>query len=384
MTRRRNTTGRRGAPAHSRNRKIAGGVALAVTAGAAFAVATGTGQAAENCAGLDNALRTNLTVLADQRRNPGAGSADRIADRTAVVDQIRRHRSAAGCAGTVEVAGAACPAVPWDQAMAVELDRAWAVTEQMAGERSGRLTDPRSTETRVQRLSAIVGGIRGIAQGAQRAQAGAPGTGNAGVTGAEAPAAGGAGRAVGIINAVGGLIGQIAGIVQAARAARQAKQPGGQQTDPGQDVPPGEAGQQNADPQAGTGNQNGANDQAGTGDQPGEAAAGEQAGDAGNRVAQRIRQIRARIQQLRALIQQIRAARQATRDQADGRDQTDPAERADGQDQTVPAGQPGAGNSEMTGQDQGTGPTRRATRSTQAQVYQVADPRIPGCAPVPR
>ncbi|GAB3366798.1 hypothetical protein GCM10027452_28870 [Micromonospora halotolerans] len=163
----------------SRNRKIAGGVALALTAGAAFAVATGTGQAAENCQGLDTALRNNLTFIADQRRNPDANSAARIANRQAVVDLIQQRRATAGCTGTVEVAGAACPEVPWEQAMGTQLDRAWAITGQMRGERSGQLVDPRLTEARVKRLAGLFSGVRDIVQGARKAQAG----------GAEAPRA---------------------------------------------------------------------------------------------------------------------------------------------------------------------------------------------------
>ncbi|MFR9776430.1 hypothetical protein ACL02O_10285 [Micromonospora sp. MS34] len=93
---------RRGAVGSSRNRKIAGGVALAVTAGVAFAVATGTGQAAENCQGLDTALRNNLTFIANQRQNPDANSAARIANRQAVVDLIQQRRAAAGCTAEVQ------------------------------------------------------------------------------------------------------------------------------------------------------------------------------------------------------------------------------------------------------------------------------------------
>ncbi|MGC1212664.1 MAG: hypothetical protein WA890_15510, partial [Micromonospora sp.] len=175
----RGTTRRRGTTGSSRNRKIAGGVALAMTAGAAFAVATGTGQAAENCQGLDTALRNNLTFIADQRRSPDANSAARIANRQAVVDLIQQRRAASGCGGTVEVAGAACPSVPWDAAMASQLDRAWAITEEMTGERSGQLVDPQTTEARVKRLDSVFGGLRGIAQGAAQA-GGTPGGAAAG------------------------------------------------------------------------------------------------------------------------------------------------------------------------------------------------------------
>ncbi|PWU60284.1 hypothetical protein DLE60_11915, partial [Micromonospora globispora] len=62
-----------------------------------------------------------------------------------MVDLIQQRRAAARCGGRVEVAGAACPSVPWDVAMASQLDRAWAVTEEMRGERSGQLVDPQAT-----------------------------------------------------------------------------------------------------------------------------------------------------------------------------------------------------------------------------------------------
>ncbi|MGN9777422.1 hypothetical protein ACTMS0_16895 [Micromonospora sp. H33] len=96
----------RGGKTTSRQRKIAGLAAVVVTTGVAFAVATGTGQAAENCQGLDNALRNNLSIIAAQQQNPDAQSAARIANRQAVVDLIQQRRAAAGCTGEVEVPGA--------------------------------------------------------------------------------------------------------------------------------------------------------------------------------------------------------------------------------------------------------------------------------------
>ncbi|MEV1143640.1 hypothetical protein, partial [Micromonospora sp. NPDC049799] len=191
----RGTTRSRG-PASPRQRKVAGGVALAVTVAAAFAVATGTGEAAENCQGLDTALRNNLTFIADQRRDPDVNSSARIANREAVVDLIQQRRAAAGCAGTVDVAAAACPMVPWETAMAAELDRAWAVTEEMT---SARSVGTEETQAQVKRLGGIFGGIRGIVQGAQQAQqsqqAGAEaGRAPAGPGADNPPAQGGGGR----------------------------------------------------------------------------------------------------------------------------------------------------------------------------------------------
>jgi hypothetical protein len=55
----------------------------------------------EDCGGLDQALRNNLTFIAGQQANPDAQSAARIANRQAVVDLIQQRRKAAGCTATV-------------------------------------------------------------------------------------------------------------------------------------------------------------------------------------------------------------------------------------------------------------------------------------------
>jgi hypothetical protein len=60
--------------------------------GAIFALSTGTSQAAEDCGGLDTALRNNLNFIAGQQANPDAQSAARIANRQAVVDPGARER----------------------------------------------------------------------------------------------------------------------------------------------------------------------------------------------------------------------------------------------------------------------------------------------------
>jgi hypothetical protein len=84
---------------------IFSGTAVVVAGG--FAVSTGIGRAGESCAGLDTALRNNLTFIADQQRNPDALSAARIANRQAVVDLIQQRRKAAGC--TAQVGAGAAP-----------------------------------------------------------------------------------------------------------------------------------------------------------------------------------------------------------------------------------------------------------------------------------
>jgi hypothetical protein len=60
---------------------------------------TGSG---ESCAGLDQALKNNLTFIAGQRANPDAQSAARIENRQAVVDLIQQRRAAAGCTADVQ------------------------------------------------------------------------------------------------------------------------------------------------------------------------------------------------------------------------------------------------------------------------------------------
>jgi hypothetical protein len=84
-----------------RTRKLIIGATVLALAGGAFAISTGLSNAGESCAGLDQALRNNLTFIAGQRASPDAQSAARIANRQAVVDLINQRRAAAGCTGNV-------------------------------------------------------------------------------------------------------------------------------------------------------------------------------------------------------------------------------------------------------------------------------------------
>lgn len=84
---------------------VASVLGVAAIAAAMFAVSTPDGQAAENCQGLDTALRNNLNFIAGQQAKPDALSAARIANRQAVVDLIQQRRQAAGCAGDVQADG---------------------------------------------------------------------------------------------------------------------------------------------------------------------------------------------------------------------------------------------------------------------------------------
>ncbi|MFC6015582.1 hypothetical protein ACFP2T_05155 [Plantactinospora solaniradicis] len=92
-----------------RARKIFLGAAATALLGGALAVGTGLGNAGENCAGLDTALRNNLNFIAGQQANPDAQSEARIANRQAVVDLIQQRRATAGCTADVRADAPAPP-----------------------------------------------------------------------------------------------------------------------------------------------------------------------------------------------------------------------------------------------------------------------------------
>lgn len=79
-------------------------VAAALVGGGA-AVMAGTSQASVVCDGLTGALANNERFIAEQRAAPDAQSEARIANRQAVVEEIKRKQAASGC----EVGGAAPP-----------------------------------------------------------------------------------------------------------------------------------------------------------------------------------------------------------------------------------------------------------------------------------
>ena len=79
-----------------------------------------TGGSGESCAGLDQALRNNLSFIAGQRDNPDAQSAARIENRQAVVDLIQQRRTAAGCTADVEATQPAPAQPPATQPPATE------------------------------------------------------------------------------------------------------------------------------------------------------------------------------------------------------------------------------------------------------------------------
>ena len=89
---------------HRRPAMIGAGAVLAVAAvaGGIFAFSGTDSNAAEDCGGLDQALRNNLTFIAGQQANPDAQSDARIANRQAVVNLINQRRAAAGCGGNAQ------------------------------------------------------------------------------------------------------------------------------------------------------------------------------------------------------------------------------------------------------------------------------------------
>ncbi|MFF8605040.1 hypothetical protein ACF06X_03815 [Streptomyces sp. NPDC015346] len=83
----------------SRKKKIALLAGALVLAGGTAAVLTGTSQASVACDGLATALANNERFIADQRADPDALSQARIANREAVIAEIRRKQTASGCGG---------------------------------------------------------------------------------------------------------------------------------------------------------------------------------------------------------------------------------------------------------------------------------------------
>ncbi|MFD9035695.1 hypothetical protein ACFVZW_31810 [Streptomyces sp. NPDC059567] len=99
----------------SRKKKIALLAGALVLAGGTAVVVAGTSQASVACDGLATALANNERFIADQRANPDALSQARIANREAVIAEIRRKQAASGCGGGAEAAppaSAAPPAAP--------------------------------------------------------------------------------------------------------------------------------------------------------------------------------------------------------------------------------------------------------------------------------
>ncbi|MBI0380182.1 hypothetical protein JBE27_28900 [Streptomyces albiflaviniger] len=88
------------------------GTGAGVLAATSNASTEGSAQSSTACAGLEQALANNQKFIADQQANPDAQSQARIANRQAVIEEIKRKQQASGCA-VDEAAGqdeAAAPA----------------------------------------------------------------------------------------------------------------------------------------------------------------------------------------------------------------------------------------------------------------------------------
>jgi len=93
-----------------RRQKIIVCVSAAALVGGIAIVTTGTSQASAACDGLATALSNNQKFIADQKAKPDAQSAARIANREAVLKQIRLQQREAGCSGDGGAAAGAPPA----------------------------------------------------------------------------------------------------------------------------------------------------------------------------------------------------------------------------------------------------------------------------------
>nr|WP_225978816.1 septal ring lytic transglycosylase RlpA family protein [Gandjariella thermophila] len=110
-------------------------------------------HAAENCAGLDQALQNNLNFIAAQQANPDAQSAARIANRQAVVNLIQQRRAAAGCTNNITAQApassqaAASSSAPAQAAGAANNNAGQAGNAAANGGAAGQVVCPGSTVT---------------------------------------------------------------------------------------------------------------------------------------------------------------------------------------------------------------------------------------------
>ncbi|WP_434588714.1 hypothetical protein [Streptomyces sp. A5-4] len=81
----------------SRKKKAALLLGAAALVGGTAVIMTGTSQASVACDGLTTALSNNEQFIAGQRANPDAQSEARIANREAVIKQIKVQQEASGC-----------------------------------------------------------------------------------------------------------------------------------------------------------------------------------------------------------------------------------------------------------------------------------------------
>ncbi|MGW7289358.1 hypothetical protein ACWGH4_28180 [Streptomyces sp. NPDC054847] len=135
----------------SRKKTLSGKKKLALLVGAAAMVGgtaivmTGTSQASVACDGLAQAVRNNENFIAGQRANPDAQSEARIANREAVIAQIRVQQEAAGCDAGEGGGQAAAPPAEQPPAEAPPAEEG-AGEDQGAGEEQGAGQDDQAGE----------------------------------------------------------------------------------------------------------------------------------------------------------------------------------------------------------------------------------------------
>ncbi|MBL1114202.1 hypothetical protein JK364_17640 [Streptomyces sp. 110] len=93
------------------------GTGAGVLAATSNASTEGSAQSSTACTGLEQALANNEKFIADQQANPDAQSQARIANRQAVIEEIKRKQQASGCA-VDDAAGQAEGAAGQDEAAA--------------------------------------------------------------------------------------------------------------------------------------------------------------------------------------------------------------------------------------------------------------------------
>lgn len=140
----------------SRKKKIAGLVGAVALVGGAAVVMTGTSQASVTCDGLATALSNNQKFIAAQQANPDANSANRIANRQAVIKQIQAQQKAAGCAD-----GGDAAAPPADQGAGGQ--------QQGGGQAAGQGGDQAGGQQAGDQAGGAEGGDQAGAQGGDQA-----------------------------------------------------------------------------------------------------------------------------------------------------------------------------------------------------------------------
>jgi hypothetical protein len=124
----------------SGRKKIALLVGAAAMAGGTAIVMTGTSNASVACDGLAQAIQNNENFIAGQRAAPDAQSAARIANREAVIAQIKVQEEAAGCDGGGGDQAAAPPAAeapPADEGAEQDADQGGGDAGDEAGGNAG-------------------------------------------------------------------------------------------------------------------------------------------------------------------------------------------------------------------------------------------------------